>query len=216
MEKHQDAVYWVDINLAIEQGLKFHQTRSNAIILQETLPAYCIPKVVRMETGEVIYEKEYMSPRPPPKISLKHKWKIELGSEHAQRSEGGQLSRSFQSNQPILNQNRERTGRSVVRDDTRIVQDGRKTSRSQKIDVNSFHEESVVSKRTERPVVETSVIQARSSEDSKDRGDSFLKQTQEMCQIVLKHVLVMKAKHSTLETKHFVKERGDTLLIMTI
>ena len=48
-KKHQDAVYWVDINLAIAKGLKFYQTRSNAIILQETLPAYCIPKVVTME-----------------------------------------------------------------------------------------------------------------------------------------------------------------------
>ena len=108
-KRHQDAVYWVDINLAMKKGLKFYQTRSNAIILQETLPAHCIPKVVRMETGEVIYEKVYMSPRPPPKISLKHEWKRELGSEHAQRSEVGQLSRSFQSNQPILNPNRERT-----------------------------------------------------------------------------------------------------------
>ena len=43
-----------------------------------------------------------------------------------------------------------------------------KTSRSQEIDVNSFHEETVSSERTERPVVETSVIQARSSQDSKD------------------------------------------------
>ena len=86
-KRHQDAVYWVDINLGIEKGLTFYQTRSNAIIHQETLPAYCIPKVVRMETGEVKYEKVYMSPRPPPKMSLKHEWKRELGSEHAQRSE---------------------------------------------------------------------------------------------------------------------------------
>ena len=71
-KRHQDAVYWVDINLAIKKGLTFYQTRSNAIILQETLPAYCIPKVVRLKTGEVLYEKIYMSPRPPPKISLKH------------------------------------------------------------------------------------------------------------------------------------------------
>ena len=28
-------------------------------------PAYCIPKVVRLKTGEVLYEKSYMSPRPP-------------------------------------------------------------------------------------------------------------------------------------------------------
>ena len=48
-KRHQDAVYWVDINLAMKEGLKFYQTRSNAIILHETLPAYCIPKVVRME-----------------------------------------------------------------------------------------------------------------------------------------------------------------------
>ena len=60
---HQNTVYWVDINLALKKGLKFYQTRSNAIILQDTLPAYCIPKVVRME----IYEKVYASPRPPPK-----------------------------------------------------------------------------------------------------------------------------------------------------
>ena len=121
-----------------------------------------------METGEVLHEKVYVSPRPPPKISLKHEWKRELGSEHAQRSEVGQLSRSFQSNQPILNPIRERTGRPVIRDDVRTVQDGRKTSSSQEIDVNSFHEELVSSERTGRPVVETSVIQARSSEDRKD------------------------------------------------
>ena len=166
--RHQDAVHWVDINLAIEKGLKFSRTQSNAIILQETLPAYCIPKVVRMEPGEVKNEKVYMSPRPPPKISLKHEWKRELGSEHAQRSEVGQLSRSFQSNQPILSPSRERTERPVVKDDARTVQERRKTSRYQEIDVDSFHEETVSSERTARPVVETSVIQARSSEDSKD------------------------------------------------
>ena len=82
-----------------------------------------------METGEVLYEKVYMSPRPPPKISLKHEWKRELSSAHAQRLEVEQLSRSFQSNQPIPNPIRQRTG---------------------------------------RPVIETSVIQARSSEDNKD------------------------------------------------
>ena len=111
-KRHQNAVYWVDINLALKKGLKFHQTRSNAIILHETLPAYCIPKVVRMETGDVIYEKVCMPPRPPPKISLKHDWKRELGSEHAQRPEGHvvQQSRSFQSSQPIPNPGRDRTG----------------------------------------------------------------------------------------------------------
>ena len=66
-KKHQDAVFWVDIDLAIRKGLTFYETRSNAIILQGTLPAYCIPKVVRLKTGEVLYEKSYMSPRSPTK-----------------------------------------------------------------------------------------------------------------------------------------------------
>ena len=69
-KRHQNTVFWVDINLALRKGFKFYQTRSNAIIHHETLPAYCISKVVRMETGEVIYEKVFASPRPPPTISL--------------------------------------------------------------------------------------------------------------------------------------------------
>ena len=87
-KKHQNTVYWVDINLAIRKGLTIYQTRSNAIILQETLPAYCIPKVVRLKTGEVLYDKVYMSPRLPPKISLKHEWTRELGSKVVQQPEG--------------------------------------------------------------------------------------------------------------------------------
>ena len=46
------------------------------------------------------------------------------------------------------------------------MQDERKTSRSQEINVNSFNEELSSSDRTGRPV-ETEVIQTRSSEDSK-------------------------------------------------
>ena len=158
---------------AIEKGLTFYQTRSNAIILQETLPAYCISKVVRMKTGEALHEKVYMSPRPPPKISLKHEWRRELGSVHAQRAEVGRLSRSFQSNQPTLNPIRERSGRPDITHDVIGVQDERKTSRSQEIDVNSFCEEPSSSERTGRlvtgpipgkPVHETSVIQTLSSE----------------------------------------------------
>ena len=87
-KKHQDAVYWVDIDLAIRKGLTFYQTRSNAIILQGILPAYCIPKVVRLKTGEVLNEKAYMSPRPPPKISLRHDWTKELRSKVERQPEG--------------------------------------------------------------------------------------------------------------------------------
>ena len=44
-KRHQDAVFWVDIDLAIKEGLTLYQTRSNAIILQGTLPAHCILKL---------------------------------------------------------------------------------------------------------------------------------------------------------------------------
>ena len=88
--KHQNTVYWVDIRLAQKSGLKFYQTRSNAIILYNTLPACCIPKAIKMETGEIIYEKVYESPRPPPKISLRDNWMKELGSEVAGQAESSQ------------------------------------------------------------------------------------------------------------------------------
>ena len=50
-KRHQDTVSWVDIQLAQRKGLKFYQTRCNAIILYDTLPACCISKVVVMESG---------------------------------------------------------------------------------------------------------------------------------------------------------------------
>ena len=40
-----------------------------------------------MEPGEIIYEKVYASPRPPPKISFKENWMKELDSEVAGGSE---------------------------------------------------------------------------------------------------------------------------------
>ena len=178
-KKHQDAVYWVDINLAIRKGLTFYQTRSNAIILQGTLPAYCIPKVVRLKTGEVLYEKAYMSPRPPPKISLRHDWTKELGSKVARQPEGevarqpeGEVARQakfFQPTQPIPNPIRDRSGQPGITQDVIVVQDERKTSRSQEISVNSFNEELCSSDRSGQPDITQDVIsvQTCSSEDNK-------------------------------------------------
>ena len=71
-KRHQHAVFWVDIDLGIREGLMFYQTRSNAIMLQGTLPAHCIVRAERLKSGETLYKRQYLSPRPPPKISLKH------------------------------------------------------------------------------------------------------------------------------------------------
>ena len=145
----------------LKKGLTFYQTRTNAIILQGTLPAYCIPKVVRLKTGEVLYEKVCMSPRPPPKSSLRHDWTKELGSKVGRQPEGevarqpeGEVVRQakfFQPAQPTPNPIRERPGRPDK------MQDERKTSRSQEISVNSFNEEPSSSDRTGRLVESTFV-----------------------------------------------------------
>ena len=86
-KRHQDTVYWFDKQLAQR---KEYQTRSNALILYNTLPAYCVPMATKMETGEIIYEKVFESPRPPPKISFRHNWMKELGSEVAGQAESSQ------------------------------------------------------------------------------------------------------------------------------
>ena len=82
-KKHQNTVYWVDIKLAQKKGFKFYQTRSNAIIIYNTLPTYGIPKAIMMGSGKVMNEKVYASPRPPPKISFTDNWMKEFGSEVA-------------------------------------------------------------------------------------------------------------------------------------
>ena len=61
-----------------------------------------------METGEIIYEKVYESPRPPPKISFKDNWRKELGSEVAGQAESSQPTQPKTPN-PIV-----RTGRPVT------------------------------------------------------------------------------------------------------
>ena len=43
-KNHQSTVYWVDIRLAQKKGLKFYQTRSNAIILYNTPPSLLYPE----------------------------------------------------------------------------------------------------------------------------------------------------------------------------
>ena len=108
-----------------------------------------------METGEVIYEKIYASPRPPPKISLKHDWMKELGSQVARQPEGEvvQQSKSSQSNQTNPNPDHDRAEQPVVGCDPRTAQGGRKTSRSQEIETSSFLEEAVKHDRTGQPVV---------------------------------------------------------------
>ena len=148
-KKHQDAVFWVDTNFAIRKGLTFYQTRSNAIILPGTLPAYCIPKVVRLKTGEVLYEKAYLSPRPPPKISLRHDWTKELGSKVVQQPEAkvvqqpeedvARQAKFFQPAQPVPNPNCDRSGQLDITQDVISVQT-RSSEDSKNLNVEQTHD----------------------------------------------------------------------------
>ena len=168
-KKHQDAVYWVDIDLAIRKRLTFYQSRSNAVILQGTLRAYSIPKIVRLKIGEVLYEKAYMSPRPPPKISLRHNWargEVSLGSTVDQQPEGEVVRQSqeevarrakfFQLTQPIPKPICDRSGQPNNTQDVFVVKG--KTSRSQEISVKSFHEELCSSDGSGQPDITQDVI----------------------------------------------------------
>ena len=173
-KKHQDAVVWVDIDLAIRKGLTFYHTRSNAIILQGTLPAYCVPKVVRLKTGEVLYEKSYMSPRPPPKISLRHDWtrgEVPLGSTVDQQPEGKVVRQSrgevfqhatfSQQTQPIQKPICDRSGQPDNKHE--VFVDKGETSWSREIKEKSFNEELCSSDRSGQPDITPSVIKVHNN-----------------------------------------------------
>ena len=146
-KKHQDAVFWIDINLAIKEGLTFYQTRSNAIILQGTLPA------------EVLYEKSYLSPRPPPKISLRHdhdwtKGNDELGSIVKQQPVGKLVQQSSGEVQCVKfsNPTQPKPKPICVRGKSENTEDVKgETSRSHEIDEKGLHEELRSSDRSGKP-----------------------------------------------------------------
>ena len=56
---------------AQSEGLQFYRTRSNAIILYNTLPAVCIESVVNIRSGEELYSKLYQPPELSQRIAFK-------------------------------------------------------------------------------------------------------------------------------------------------
>ena len=176
-KRHQDAVFWVDIDLAIREGLKFYQTRPNAIILQGTLPAYCIRKVERLNTGEVLYERPYLSPRPPPKISLRHDHNWTRGNDQlgstVEQQPVGKLVQQFVGEAPRVKLSKptqskpnpicDRSGK--PEDTERVFVDKGKTSRSQEIDDKRLHKELGSSDRTGKPVKLSEDIRVKHAHD---------------------------------------------------
>ena len=81
----QDAVYWVIIGRAQDMGLKFFQTRSNAIFLHDTLPPSCMEKVMSRKLKEILYTK------------TESKWRKDLDSKAFERTVQPVILRSFAS-----------------------------------------------------------------------------------------------------------------------
>ena len=60
----QETVFWCNLKLAQQRGLQFYQTRSNAVILYDTLPAEFIEKAICMKTKDQLYQRESVILRP--------------------------------------------------------------------------------------------------------------------------------------------------------
>ena len=111
-----------------------------------------------------MYERPYLSPRPPPKISLRHdhNWtrgNDQLGSTVEQQPVGKLVQQSFgeaprvklsKPTQTKPNPICDRSGKPEVTE--RVFVDKGKTSRSQEIDDKRLHKELSSSDRTGKPV----------------------------------------------------------------
>ena len=184
---NQDAVYLVDIDLAIRKGLTFYQTRSNAIILQGTLPAYCIRKSCQIEDWRsLVWESTHMSPRPPPKISSRHDWAT---GEVAQqpRGEVSRQAKFFQPTQLIPKPICDRSGQPDNKHE--VFVDKGETSWSRKIKETSFHEELCSSDRSGQPDITPCVINAQTTLS----GEIRVEQTHDRSGQPDKHEIVLQA-----------------------
>ena len=57
-KRFQNTVFGCNLKLAQQRGLHFYQTRSNAVILYDTLPAEFIEKTICMKTKDQLYQRE--------------------------------------------------------------------------------------------------------------------------------------------------------------
>ena len=56
-KRFQNTVFWCNSNLAQEKDLQFHQTRSHAVVLYNTLPAACVEKAVCVKTQDELCQR---------------------------------------------------------------------------------------------------------------------------------------------------------------
>ena len=74
-ERDQDAVYWIKLSRAQDQGLRFWQTKSHAI-KHVPVPPDCIFKVTAKKGERTLFER-ISPPRPAPEITLRSSWQVQ-------------------------------------------------------------------------------------------------------------------------------------------
>ena len=138
---------------------------------------------MRLKTGQVLYEKSYISPRPPPKISLRHdhdwtRGNDELGSTVEQQPVGKLVQQSCgevqhatfsQPTQPKPKPIRDRSGKPDNTEDVFVVKG--KTSRSHEIDEKGLHEELGSSDRLVKPDKLSENIRVKHAHDCSGQPD---------------------------------------------
>ena len=55
-KRFQNTVFWSNLKLTQQRGLQFYQTRSNAVIFYDTLPAEFIEKAICMKTKDQLFK----------------------------------------------------------------------------------------------------------------------------------------------------------------
>ena len=82
--KHnKDAVCWVRLSKAQDQGLQFWQTKSCAIMTHATTPGDCVHRVTCQNGDRENFEK-LETPRPAPKVTLKKNWQSQQQQQEQQ------------------------------------------------------------------------------------------------------------------------------------
>ena len=79
----KDAVFWITLSRAQDQGVQFWQTESFAIITHDTVPGDCIHRVISQNGDRVLFERR-ATPRPPPKVTLKSNWLVQQQQQQLQ------------------------------------------------------------------------------------------------------------------------------------
>ena len=133
------------------------------LFFKEHFQLIAFQKFERLKTGQVLYEKSYLSLRPRPKISLRHdhcwtRGNDELGSTVEQQPVGKLVQQSFgeapraEFSKPTQSKPKPICDRSGKLEDTeRVFVDKGKTSRSHEIDETRLHKELGSSDRSGKP-----------------------------------------------------------------